>query len=168
MKQSNTSKYSYLAGIIDCDGWIIIVERNRHKHTKPTFNVQVGLKQKDGRIVDWLYGNFGGNVYVDKRRLFTWLLPHSKNIYILKRILPFLKYKKKQAEIAIRLQTHIDKGYTGKRRNTLLSNKEFEIRKQLYQQIKEEKKNIIPCAVVENKRDNPSEMKESDVPNLKE
>jgi len=178
MKQSNTSKYSYLAGVIDSDGCIRIQKdfNTRSKHLKRAKNIShslhIDVTQKDGRIINYLYGTFGGRVGthksgINKEYYYYWKITSSKAKYVLKRILPFLRYKKKQAEIGIRLQTQIEK-----RKSNLagreLTDRDLEFREQLYQEIKKEKKTFIPCAAVETKRSESSEKKVCDSPNIKE
>jgi len=160
MKQSNTSRYAYLAGLIDADGCIAIKRTQASKSNQrstPSYSLQITVNQYDGRLIDWLYGNFGGNVCTCWSRLrnknyYRWYITGSKAKYILKRLIPFLRYKKKQAELGIQLQTHIEKGMNGNSRWKSLSDKEIEIREKIYQESKELKQTFIPSAVVETKR----------------
>jgi hypothetical protein len=100
------------------------------------------VTQKDGKLMDWLYGNFGGSVGLHKKWerpdekcwMHEWTLNYQNASEFLKDILPFLVIKKKQAEIAIRFQGRI--GYGSK-----ITEREISIRQTFYEDIKQQKKN---------------------------
>jgi len=173
MKQSNTSKYAYLAGAIDSDGCIEITKGQKNDRPNPTYRIRLRVNQFDGRMVDYLYGAFGGFLITSynklrKKNYYTWQIECNKAYYILNRLIPFLRIKKKQAEIAVRFQQHINKRKENTRRGIELSKKELELREQLFQDIRKEKHIYIPCAVVETKRSESSKKKICDSPNIKE
>lgn len=92
---------SYLAGFFDGEGSINILTRKRPKNIEYSLTVAIG--QKDGETLDLISNNFGGNVYVVKRDgTYYWVITHRKAINFLKQILPYLQYKKPQAEVAIK------------------------------------------------------------------
>ncbi len=91
---------AYVAGFFDGEGSINLLTRPRPKNTEYSLTVAIG--QKDGETLDWIKENFGGNVYVVKRdNSFFWVCTHKKAISFLKTILPYLRYKKPQAIVAI-------------------------------------------------------------------
>jgi len=166
MKQNKGIKLAYLAGVIDSDGSIAI-----GKHTKrvvnPQYHLQIVVNQADGRIIDWLYGAFGGRVFstgirptLGTREMWRWEIRGHKAGEICKKLIPFLRYKKHQAEIGYRLQTLIEKGCknSGQRnyRSKPLTKKEIDQREMLYQKMKQLKQIFIPCAAAETKRSKPS------------
>lgn len=176
MKQNKSTKYAYLAGVIDSDGCIAI------KRTKPTakskrktisYSLQVLINQVDGRMLNYIRGAFGGCTTVCRNQgqkhqdVYRWYVTGDKAAYILKRLIPFLRAKKEQAQIGLRLQNRITKG-CGKPetgwRTKKVTEEELAIREHLYISIKQEKQKIIPLAAVETKRGKSSLEKISDSP----
>lgn len=151
MNKKNIHKYAYTAGCIDCDGWITLkkswsdVKRGIGK--SPRYHLTVGLNNKDGRVVQYLQGVWGGNIYYRESHSesgyfpdsfnYTWAITSSRAKELLKKILPFLQYKKDQAEIAIRLQNRLD---SKKSRGKQLTKNELQKREYLYQECKRLKK----------------------------
>ena len=94
---------SYLAGFFDGEGSINIIQRTR-KHWNPEYALNVAIGQKDGKTLDWMKDNFGGNVYLVKRDgSFFWAISNKNAYKFLKMLLPYLQYKKPQALLAISL-----------------------------------------------------------------
>jgi hypothetical protein len=63
----------------------------------------VAMGQKDGKTLDWIVDNFGGNVYLVKRDgSYFWAVSNKKAYTFLKTILPYLQYKRPQAELALK------------------------------------------------------------------
>src|SRR3990167_3559029 len=110
MKQTKEIKLAYTAGFLDGEGCIRISKRNPRNGRRISYNLSVVIYQKDGEIMDWLYGNFGGMVYLKNKGdksdnwIYEWRVTEVKAYQFLKTLLPFLKYKKKQAELAIQFQ----------------------------------------------------------------
>ena len=144
MKQNKATKLAYAAGIVDGEGCISIysksIRNGQYKGILKNYHLTVVVTQKDGKLVDWLFGNFGGSVSLHKKWerldekcwMHEWTLNYQNASRFLKQILPFLIIKKKQAEIAIRFQDRL--GY-GKK----LSEHELELREKFYQEIRSEK-----------------------------
>lgn len=173
MKQSNTSKFAYLAGLIDGEGTIGIYSKNdRQDRGLSSFRLIVSVSQKRGGIMDWLFGNFGGKILTkiqktttpDKRKeyensMYEWRIDNLDRIeYILKRTAPFMLEKKKQAEIALQFiakHNHVSK--SGKRFGFVIRYPEhiiedwktFALNKS--KELKLEKRIFVPCAAVETK-----------------
>ena len=96
MKQNNHIRYAYLAGVVDSDGCIsYYAKRNQ---------VRITVNQKDGRAIDYLYGAFGGNVYKSKGPVYRWEIVGKRAQSLLKRLIPFLRIKKHQAELSLQTQ----------------------------------------------------------------
>lgn len=145
MKSTNISRYAYLAGLIDGEGCICINKTGRRisndeikvEDNKQALILRVIVTQKDGQVMDWLKGNFGGGVNLHYKGtntgyLHEWTLSHEKAGEILKKILPFLVIKKRQAEIAIQFQNRVTHGKT-------IGTHEYIERYKLYEEIAKEK-----------------------------
>lgn len=169
MKQTRATKLAYAAGFFDGEGSVVIVKRKPRYKDRINFSYSIlaTISQRDGEIMDWLVGNFGGTVLWKDREnpTYMWTITHRKAEQFLKEILPFLRYKKHQAELALRLQQRLyktRKGYDGK---TLpLTENELKIRenirlrcselKHLYKESKYRNK-LDNGAAVTTKCDNP-------------
>jgi len=163
MKQSSLTRYTYLAGIIDGEGCIRINKTNKNK---PYYISQITVDQKDGRLIDWLYGNFGGSINEiggneSKTKQYRWTIYGTKVKDILKKIIPFLTIKKHQAEILLRYQIHKEieekkyRNSDGTWKN--ISENEIKLRESLYQQLSYlKKKYYLSRALVTTKRINGS------------
>lgn len=124
----------YMAGFFDGEGCIRINKRIRGSYTEYTVFITIG--QKDGAIMDWITDNFGGGSYlVGRDSSYIWTATNKIAYDVLKRITPYLKYKKPQAEIAIDF-------YEGRNEGKKTSPQEKERREMLIQRIGEEKKNF--------------------------
>lgn len=152
MNKNNIRDYAYTAGCIDCDGWVSIKKTNisREKEKTPRYKLQVGVTGKDARVQQFLYGVWGGdlnfkdNSEKEKREginstyIWEWIINSNQAKEMLKKILPYLKYKKDQADIAIRLQDRMQKAGSPK-----ISEYELSKREELYLKCKELKKIYI-------------------------
>lgn len=177
MKQSKISRYAYAAGLIDGEGCIRIEKRKARNNRSDNYFLSICLYQKDGRMVDWLFGNFGGKVYSvimppgkineNGGTIYQWRILNRKALEFLKKILPFLTVKKSQAEIGIRFGWKL-KDRTGRRngmgRVEKLTDNELKEKEELKQMLHIIKKQYKESAVVETKRDEPSFMKVSNSP----
>ena len=119
------------------------------------YRLEVILNQTDGRAVDFMYGTFGG--YIHKRNnkpkpnyrpfLYRWEIRGEKAMKLLKRLIPFLRIKKEQAELAIQFQSIRTRNprnqYTGK----------FDVTRYavLHQRMSDLKKIWLPSAAAETK-----------------
>jgi len=103
MKYRDYAYYAYTAGVIDGDGSIAIEKQPcRREGWSPTYSLRIEVFMKDGRVVDFLTGFWGGKVHYDKsKRGYVWRLYTDKAMECLKRIHPFLRYKRDQADLAI-------------------------------------------------------------------
>lgn len=134
-----------MAGFVDGGGCIMIAKRNprKTKSGKPRINISYSvlltISQRDGAIMDWLVGNFGGTVLWKDRKnpTYVWTITHKKASSLLKELLPFLRYKKPQAEIALRLQPRLEKTLKGRDGKALpLTDNELKKREELYLECK--------------------------------
>lgn len=118
MKQDRAFAAAYAAGVMDSDGTIGIAKHTRKSSSNavnPQYVLRVAVTQEDGRCLDFLHGNFGGNVYrITKASQFSaefhlwkWDISGPQAAEFLKAAYPFLRYKKDQAKVAVEFQTHI-------------------------------------------------------------
>lgn len=92
---------AYMAGFFDGEGYIGLLKRIR-KGKYVEYFLQMSIGQKDGAVMDWVVEHYGGHLHVVKRdNSYYWIASNRAAYLILKRITPFLKYKKPQAELAI-------------------------------------------------------------------
>lgn len=140
MKLSRQAKLAYAAGLIDGEGCISISKKviRNGKYagsSQSNYGLAVVVTQRDGKIVDWLYGNFGGSIYLHWKGTPTgwsheWVLQYKNAAAFLKQILPFLVYKTPQAQIAVRFQDRMTASA-----NKKLSEHEFQVRHKMYEEI---------------------------------
>lgn len=97
---------AYAAGLIDGEGSI---SARRHNEVRNSFSICVRVDMCDREPLDWLADVFGGHVKRIKRTtksgkpIYDWVLFCKKAATFLSMILPYLKIKKKRAELAIEL-----------------------------------------------------------------
>jgi hypothetical protein len=148
MKQSNVSKYAYLAGLVDGEGCIAICQDSRNTSY---FFVMLSIANRDGGIMDWLIGTFGGSVYHKSNKgfngeripIYEWRVYREKATPILKRSLPFLRIKKRQAEVWLRMAERLHRAGrpVGK---TSLDAHELEVRLALFHECRSLKSHFVP------------------------
>jgi len=124
---------AYCAGLIDGEGCISIQKKYEIRHNNlgnnqyekgqkprkdtwsPNYGLFVIVVQKDKKIIDWLYGNFGGSVSIVKNKksfnshseYYRWVISSKGALKLLKGIKPYLILKKEQALIGIELQKNL-------------------------------------------------------------
>lgn len=156
MKKDREVKVSYAAGIVDGEGCIRIVRRNPRQGRSTSYSVMVNVVQKDGRIVDFMYGNWGGMVYLKNKNngnwIYEWRLTEGKALDFLKTIYPYMIVKKAQAKLAFEFETRKRVGFKHLNgRFERLTENELQIREAMYQEMckikkiyhKSENKNVV-------------------------
>lgn len=139
-RQSKTNKYAYAAGLIDGEGCIHIKRyTDRDFIGDYCYSLMVIINMSDGESLDYMKGCFGGNIHKNSQSKYgklpawTWELYGRKAAEFLKRIFPFLRIKKAQAELAMRFQLSIRKKNIGV---VPLPQTEREFRHWCYEQMK--------------------------------
>ena len=96
---------AYLAGLIDADGAIMaIIEPHREKRFRFRVRLIVKLTQKRPDILQWIKQETQLGRVRTNRTTFDWLIRDQNEIRVLlKSLLPFLRIKRKQAEIALKI-----------------------------------------------------------------
>lgn len=153
---------AYIAGVMDSDGYFT-VRRNTYnirimKDSKnPNYYERVGIKQVKKEAIELIHNFFGGYLHIEKpqapnrKPLYALQITNRKAHYFVKTIYPFLRIKRKQAEVLFELRNSINKGRTKKSKTThteksgkiktvtrySVSVKEIKIREMLYHKMKE-------------------------------
>lgn len=126
-------KSIYMAGFFDGEGYVGLLKRKRSE-TYIEYIVQASIGQKDGGTMDWVKENFGGHLHLVKRDgSYYWIISNKAAFLFLKRVVPYLKYKKPQAELAIEF-------FEGRPKTQHLLDEEYERREKLYVKLKKAKK----------------------------
>jgi len=119
---------AYIAGVVDNQATLFI---KPHKQSQYILSMVIYHKQKD--ILNSIENLFqAGKIYPDKKA-YQLRFGANDTVSILKQLLPYLRVKREQAELAIEFQTK-------KQHQRPLSDEERERRKQFYHAMKELKK----------------------------
>jgi len=113
--EMNKSEVAYIAGLFDGEGSICIVMSKpsaKRQTSSPSHSLQVGITNTNRDLIDWLHNNLGGyisdNSHSPSRKreshCWAWRVMSNQSKDFLKLIYPFLKVKRRQAELAIQFQ----------------------------------------------------------------
>jgi len=137
---SQGEKLAYLAGIIDGEGSIMLWKAKGDPSLRGQFNLRINVTSTDKCLTDWLYENFGGHLYECNapsrkanphwKKQYIWTVDRPSILQFLKDIYPFLIIKKTRCEVAIKFRE------TFAKRERNLSNETFDLRFNLYEQMK--------------------------------
>jgi len=113
----NSSELSYFAGFFDGEGCVGVTNRIP-PHSALFIRTQVVNTNLE--VLEQMKRAFGGSIQIRKAKLnwqqmYTWQCTTQVAYHFLKQILPYLRLKRKQAELAIEFQE--DRGYRGQRRS---------------------------------------------------
>lgn len=149
MKKDKKALYAYAAGIVDGEGSFCLHHSPAYPKKRLMSEVwypEIIVAVLDGKITDFLSGLLGGfilwrgtNPSIKNKNefgCFMWKVRSEKAAITAEKILPFLKTKKKQAELIIRFQERIKVGRK-KFHGGRLPVHEVEKRRQLAQDLKE-------------------------------
>jgi len=146
MKKEKAIKLAYAAGFFDGEGCVIIQCRHPRHGRSPQHSLILTVTQKDGKPLDFLAGIFGGSIFIkdghsEKDWIHEWRLSDLKAAHFLKAVLPFLIYKKAQAELAIRFQERKENYKRGADGKILaLTPHELEIRETMQKELSDMKR----------------------------
>lgn len=152
--------WAYLAGIVDGEGCITItrLSPNEKQHTKNyRFQFTLVIVNTSPALITWLHDNFGGRVVrkkVDRTRhkqTWAWVLKESAAIPLLKRLLPYMVIKRRQAEAVIELK----RDWVYFRGHRMISTEELSRRSALWEEVR--RLNRPGIAPAETKREDPEE-----------
>lgn len=116
---------AYLAGVMDSDGYFTIRKstyqiRVTKDSKNPVYFEKCGIKQVQPEAVKLIYENFGGYYHVEKpsakkgKPLHSVSLSNLKANAFIKAIYPYLRIKKKQADILLSLRRSLKEGKKGR------------------------------------------------------
>jgi len=108
-KIGDTVGLSYLAGLFDGEGSIIIKVKSYKTGLHHTIQCSMGSNTKESILL--YFNRFGGNIWSDKTKpsranfnQWHWEITANQGASFLKEIYPFLKFKKAEALVAIDFQ----------------------------------------------------------------
>jgi hypothetical protein len=104
----------YLAGLFDGEGSVVIVETKRAaRGMRTAFYLKINIVNTHRGVMTLLRDTFGG--YLSKGRVhegwavcWMWELHSNNAMEFLKTLLPYLVIKKREAQIAIEFQKHME------------------------------------------------------------
>ena len=116
---------AYVAGIIDGEGSICITKESKlhDRRATPKYFLSVSVGNSNEWLIYWLCNTFGGSFCFRGRLGFSnldiwvWQITQAGACQFLKLILPYLRLKHPQAELAIDFQSH--RGRRGKKRTLM-------------------------------------------------
>lgn len=106
---------AYLAGIVDGEGYIgISADHRKRNPDRPCWRLRVAVTNTNEWLMQHLKFSIGGGVIALKNSknttpCYQWEIRHGKASEFLKLILPYLRLKRPQAELAIKFQASIGK-----------------------------------------------------------
>ena len=105
-KREKVSRNAYYAGLTDGEGFISIQGNSPDKTKYQRVVVRISMQKRS--CLEEAHQTWGGYIYERNRpeqtQYFEWVLQHGKAEKFLLDIFPFLKEKREQAEIALRLR----------------------------------------------------------------
>jgi hypothetical protein len=140
---------AYIAGVIDSDGYFTI-KRNSWRArnhvdgvTAPTYQEKVGIKQVANDATDLIHSLFGGYYRIEPpsakngKPLYSLQLTNKQAIQLVTEIIPYLRIKKRQAEILLKFRAEKDKGKLGHNGNRpCLSPEQIALREQMRAEVR--------------------------------
>lgn len=144
IEKTETEK-AYYAGYVDGEGCITLSKNKGSNkwHTTPIFYyLEVMVANTHPETLFDLKRDFGGSIYGDRRRspnktVYRWRIICSKALIFLETILPYLRQKRKQAELMIEYQKKIGAKEFWKGQGIKLTIEESRRREDLYKQMRE-------------------------------
>ena len=105
---------AYIAGIVDGEGYIgISADHRKRNPDRPCWRLRVTVTNTNEWLVQYLKFAVGGGIIRLKndrpRPCYQWELTHSKASEFLQLILPYLRLKRPQAELAILFQASMSR-----------------------------------------------------------
>jgi hypothetical protein len=113
VKQLTDFEIGYIAGIIDGEGSIGAYRSVSILNNKEYINVVVQVSNTDLAMMEWLSSILGGKLYSFKckggrKQAYKWSRSGTNVIPVLELVLPHLKIKKRQAELALAFAKTVD------------------------------------------------------------
>ena len=110
----NKTDLAYIAGIVDGEGYIgISADHRKRNPNRPCWRLRVTVTNTNEWLMQFLKFSFGGIIDLKRssslKPCYNWTLCRSNAAEFLKLILPYLRLKRPQAELAIKFQASISK-----------------------------------------------------------
>ncbi|KKN49562.1 hypothetical protein LCGC14_0641270 [marine sediment metagenome] len=136
---------SYLAGITDGEGYIGIKKskwgmKNRKDVHCPTYHERIQIRMIDEEAIKLFKQSFGGSYYKEKDYIYCYQISDLSASKALRILLPYLRIKKRQAQICLKLRRNKESCLAKKRgspKGRKMSKKILDYRDKLWKQIKE-------------------------------
>lgn len=138
---------SYLAGIVDGEGYIGIKKSNYLRHCpSPTYHERIQIRMINEEAIKLFQKVFGGSYYKEKDYIYCFQISDLAAANTLKILLPYLKIKKRQAELCLKLRKSKESKLAHQRGNLggrkpgkgkSMSKKVLNYRDKLWKQIKQ-------------------------------
>jgi hypothetical protein len=169
---------AYLAGIIDGEGSMGF-RRMRVKKCIGGISLQPRLRVSmcDKKLIFWLHSSFGGGLHIrpqyqtdngtNGKESYCWSVYGNRLREILKKIYPYLRVKKKHAEIIMKYWKTMEYFRTSQGYQVLKPEMRIE-RDNLFEQLKSLQLKGINVAAEETERENPSGVQQSDTLGIKQ
>ena len=129
---------SYVAGYIDGEGYFGIIPNFK----KSSYREVLKITSVDGDIINWLQKSFGGSVHkrifkTNSKDAYCWTLEGKNLVPFIEKVIPYLKLKRKQAELILE-KRKLRKFYEdkGERKGIIYPNWVKEKVQYLYQEIR--------------------------------
>ena len=135
----DNNKLAYITGIIDGEGYIGIKRDHvKGRGINPVFYERISIASNSKDILEFISNFLGvGKMYIhkhsklSKKAYWSWETSNLKAVYVIKMIYPFLRIKKPEADLVLKLSKNKVKKYG------TLPKEVIEYREKLYQGIKD-------------------------------
>lgn len=116
MSDVDEKTLSYVAGLFDGEGCVVLARCDTPAHAKalsPRFWLNISISNTHHGIIEWLHDTFGGWVGEKQPKnprcaiSWHWHISANRACQILQDLLPYLRIKNVEAEIAIAFQTQM-------------------------------------------------------------
>ena len=94
---------AYMAGFFDGEGCVTI----SRPHSRSNYQLEVNIGNTNREVLEWIQRNYGGRLHALRKPTYykpysVWQVSGEEAIHFLQLVLPFLKVKREEAELAIR------------------------------------------------------------------
>lgn len=134
----SSEELAYIAGFFDGEGCVVISKRKPYRDKKYTsYNLVTNISNTDKDVVDYIHSVIGGSIRENKkgkryRVCYANVFSSEQSYQLLKYLLPYLKVRRKQAELAIKFQEVVNSS-----KNWKLTKEELYERDKIRQEIVE-------------------------------
>lgn len=123
-KNIDNTILAYVAGLLDGEGSIgislkkkgtVYIRKKGYTRKTDKYSLHIQIGNTNRKVIEWLKDIFGGQFQIVKHKdcrgekFFAWHLYTNKAYNLLNCILPYMKIKRKQCELAVEFQKEIIK-----------------------------------------------------------